>query len=103
MGKVLLNPATAKTALGGAVATTADLAGTAYGIKRNSELLNNWTSGKFEYSDPVEFALNLIPGYAASKVLGVTGKAGTKVSKAVADAIEHSGKITTTPRYGKIK
>lgn len=103
VGKVLLNPTAAKTALGGAVATTADLVGTGYGVKRNSELLNNWMSGKFEYSDPAEFALNLIPGYGASKVLGATGKVGTKVFKAATNAIEHSSKIATTPRYGKIK
>lgn len=85
------------------MATTADLVGTGYGVKRNSELLNNWMSGKFEYSDPAEFALNLIPGYGVSKVLGATGKAGTNVFKAVTNAIEHSSKIATTPRYGKIK
>ena len=40
VGEVLLNPAAAKTALGASMATTADIVGTGYGVKRNSELLD---------------------------------------------------------------
>ena len=58
---VLANPLAANTTLGGLTAANIDAAGTIYGLQRNSELINKWSNGQFNYSDIPEFALNMVP------------------------------------------
>lgn len=71
--KVLANPMAAKTTAGMLTASGLDAAGTIYGLNRNSDLINKWASGKFDktnpldYTEPVEFGLNLIPGYTLTR------------------------------------
>ncbi len=65
---VLANPLAAKTTAGALIATGLDAAGTVYGIQANSDLINKWSSGRFNWADIPEFALNLIPGWGVSNV-----------------------------------
>jgi hypothetical protein len=63
--------------LGALTATGIDAAGTVYGLQRNSELLNKWSNGQFNWSDVPEFGLNMVPGYGVSKTVSGAQKMAT--------------------------
>ena len=63
--------------MGALTATGIDAAGTVYGLQRNSELLNKWSNGQFNWSDVPEFGLNMVPGYGVSKTVSGAQKMAT--------------------------
>ena len=58
--KTYLNPANAQTTTGALLSTGVNSYITAKGLERNSQLINNWLSGEFSYSDIPEFGLNFM-------------------------------------------
>lgn len=70
VGRVAKNPANAKTTIGTIGATLGDIYGTVSAIKGGAEILDKWSSGKFDHQDIPEFVLNLtgtIPAAYATK------------------------------------
>ena len=81
VAKVMMNPATAETTVGAMAATAADAAGITYGLHRNSELIDNWWNGQFQWSDIPEFGLNLFGAVpAVNATMGAVDKTNDLVS-----------------------
>lgn len=83
--KVLFDPRKAATGIGQAAAATADFAGGMYGLDRNSQLLNKWGSGQFNWSDVPEFGLNLLGGVPAANYARNMGVSVTRGLSKLAD------------------
>lgn len=58
--KVMMNPTSAETTLGALTATGTDAYLTTKGLERNSQLIDDWKSGKFHHSNIPEFTLNIL-------------------------------------------
>lgn len=88
--KVLFDPRKAATGIGQAAAATADFAGGMYGLDRNSQLLNKWGSGQFNWSDVPEFGLNLLGGVPAANYARNMGVSVTRGLSRLVDDTVHS-------------